>query len=151
PTRLPSPPHDAASQGGAGFALHPPKTAALGVNSTAFLDLMRGLAANLVLVEHTADVFGMRSRVPFGMIGVSIFFILSGFLILQSSLARIQRPGPYFAPYMIDRFARIFTAYLPVLILVAALNAIVDLGRWGQEGTSTGPAAFLGNLLLLQD
>jgi peptidoglycan/LPS O-acetylase OafA/YrhL len=132
-------------------ALHPPKTATLGTNSTAFLDLLRGLAANLVLIGHAADVFKTGSHVPAGNIGVGIFFILSGFLILQSSLARLQRPGPYFAPYMIDRFARIFTAYIPVLILVAAVNAIVDLGRWGQEGTSTGPAAFLGNLLMLQD
>ena len=46
---------------------------------------------------------------------------------------------------------RIFTAYVPVLILVAAANLAFDLGRWGQEGIATGPAAFLGNLLLLQD
>src|SRR5262245_56388438 len=105
---------DAVSYEGGGLALHPPKPGALGSNSTAFLDLMRGLAANLVLMEHTAAVFGRTPHIPFGMIGVSIFFILSGFLIQQSSLARVQRPGPYFAPYMIDRFARIFTAYVPV-------------------------------------
>src|SRR2546421_696686 len=115
-TLVPSRQRDAVSLEDNGLALHPSKTAALGSNSTAFLDLMRGLAANLVLVEHTFDIFGRKSHIPFGMIGVSIFFILSGFLIQQSSLARIQRPGPYFAPYMIDRFARIFTAYVPVLI-----------------------------------
>ena len=135
-----------------GVALHPSKTAALGLNSTAFLDLMRGLAANLVLIQHAADILVGKSHAPLGMIGVSIFFILSGFLILQSSIARIQRSnGPYFAPYMIDRFARIFTAYVPVLIIVVAVNAVVDLGPWGQPGTATGPAAFLGNLLLLQE
>jgi peptidoglycan/LPS O-acetylase OafA/YrhL len=133
------------------MALHPPKTAVLSTNGTTLLDLLRALAANLVLYSHATEIFGIESRVPAGLIGVSVFFILSGFLILQSSLARIQRNGPYFVPYMIDRFARIFTAYVPVLILVAVVNAVVDLGRWGQEGISTGPIAFIGNLLLLQN
>ena len=131
--------------------LHPPRTRILAANGTAFLDLLRALAASLVLFEHAGDIFGVRVGFPAGLIGVSIFFILSGFLILQSSLARVARPGPYFTPYMIDRFARVFTAYVPALILVAAVNAVADLGHWGQGGLSTGPAAFLGNLLLLQN
>ena len=133
------------------MASRPSRAAVLGTNSTAFLDLLRALAANLVLFGHAVEVFGRENRVPVGLIGVGIFFILSGFLILLSSMARLQRPGPYFMPYMIDRFARIFTAYVPVLILVAVANSWADLGQWGQDGVSTGPVAFLGNLLLLQD
>jgi len=133
------------------MALHPSRTAVLGANSTAFLDILRALAANLVLFGHAAEVFGRESRFPAGLIGVGVFFILSGFLILLSSMDRLQRPGPYFAPYMVDRFARIFTAYVPVLILVAVANSWTDLGQWGQDGMSTGPVAFLGNLLLLQN
>ena len=133
------------------MVLHPPRTRIFGPNGTAFLDLLRALAANLVLLAHASDIFGVRVGFPAGLIGVGIFFILSGFLILQSSMARVERPGPYFMPYMIDRFARVFTAYVPALILVAAVNALADLGRWGQSGFSTGPAAFLGNLLLLQN
>lgn len=131
--------------------LHPAKTVVVGTNSTAFLDLLRALAANLVLFGHAADVFGFENQFPAGLIGVSVFFILSGFLIMVSSLARLQRPGPYFVPYMVDRFARIFTAYVPVLVLVAVANSVADLGRWGQDGISSGPVAFIGNLLLLQD
>ena len=123
----------------------------LGPNSTAFLDFLRFFAANLVLFGHGSNIFGTGLRTSTGSIGVRIFFILSGFLILQSSLTRIQRPGPWFAPYLIDRFARIFTAYVPALVFVAIVNVTVDLGQWGQDGTSTGPVAFLGNLLLLQD
>ena len=127
------------------------RPATLGSNSTALLDFLRAFAANLVLFGHGSAIFGNGLRVSPGPIGVCIFFILSGFLILQSSLIRIQRPGPWFAPYLIDRFARIFTAYVPALVLVAAVNAAVDLGQWGQDGTSAGPLAFLGNLFLLQD
>ncbi len=148
---LAKPPPIVVPDSGSPTALHPPRTAALGNNSTALLDLLRAAAANLVLFGHAADVFRVQNRVPAGLLGVSVFFILSGFLILQSSLARIARPGPFFLPYLIDRFARIFTAYIPVLILVAGVNALVDLGHWGQGGTSTGPEAFTGNMLLLQD
>lgn len=130
---------------------HPPKTAALGVNGVAFLDLLRAAAANVVLLGHASDIFGLGLHVPLGSIGVGVFFILSGFLILQSSMARLERPGPRFWPFLIDRFARIFTAYVPALVLVAAIGSQVDLGRWGQEGVSSGPLAFVGNLLLLQD
>ena len=127
------------------------KPAVIGPNSVALLDLLRAMAANLVLFGHMAIVFGISESVSLGQIGVSVFFILSGFLIFQSSLLRIQEPWPYFAPYMVDRFARIFTAYVPALVIVAALNAAIDLGDWGQPGVSHGPLAFFGNLFLLQD
>lgn len=133
------------------MALHPSTTPVLNSNSTIFLDFLRALAANLVLLGHASELFRINIRVPVGLIGVGLFFILSGFLILQSSLARIHRPGPHFIPYMIDRFARIFTAYIPVLVLVALVNSAIEVGHWGQEGTSTGFVAFIGNLFLLQD
>lgn len=123
----------------------------MGQNSIAYLDLLRAGAANLVLVGHAADIFGLKTTLPAGHIGISAFFLLSGFLILRSSLARIHRPGPYFLPFIIDRFARIFTAYVPVLVLVAFVNTVFVLGDWGQEGVSMGPAAFLGNLMMLQN
>ena len=128
-----------------------PPPAILSANGTALLDLLRAGAANLVLAAHAGEVFGLGIRAPLGNMGVGLFFILSGFLIMHSSLARIRRPGPWFGPYMIDRSARIFTAYLPALVLVAAVNAAVDLGDWNQEGVARGPLAFAGNLLLLQD
>jgi peptidoglycan/LPS O-acetylase OafA/YrhL len=130
--------------------LHATRTASLGANSTASLDLLRALAANLVLLDHSSNIFHLGLR-GFGPLGVSIFFILSGFLIEQSSLARLQRDAPYFKPYMIDRFARIFTAYVPVLLVVVTINCLVDLGQSGQSGASVGAIPFIGNLFLLQD
>ena len=133
------------------MSLHPSTNSALSSNGTVFLDFLRVFAANLVLVQHTSELFDVNDRLPVGLIGVSLFFILSGFLIMQSSLTRIHKPGPHFVPYVIDRFARIFTAYIPILALVALINYIIDLGHWGQEGASTGFLAFTGNLLLFQD
>jgi peptidoglycan/LPS O-acetylase OafA/YrhL len=120
-------------------------------NARAYLDGLRALAVNLVLFGHTSDIFRLNDPFPGGNIGVSIFFLLSGFLILQSSLNRLRHPGPFFRPYLIDRFARILTAYFPALVLDAIVNAAFDLGKWGQAGTAIGPVAFIGNLFLLQD
>lgn len=131
--------------------LHPDTTISLGANSSAFLDLMRALAASLVLVDHELGILAGRHDLPTGAIGVGIFFILSGFLIQQSALARFRRPTPQFTVFLVDRFARIFTAYVPILLLIAAINFWVQPGRWGQEGRSTGLVALLGNLLLLQN
>ena len=118
-----------------------PAPGLMSLNSVAYPDLLRAGAANVVLMGHAADIFGLRSTVPAGHVGVSIFFILSGFLILRSSLLRIRRPGPYFLPFIIDRFARIFTAYAPILVLIAFVNSTFVLDDWGQGGVSTGPLA----------
>ena len=123
----------------------------LGPNGSALFDFFRAAAANMVLFGHAGDLFGHPLPWPSGILGVSIFFLLSGFLILQSGLGRLQRGGLQFTPFLLDRFARIFTAYVPALIFVAAMNAAIDLGHWGLQGNSTGPLAFLGNLFLLQD
>jgi peptidoglycan/LPS O-acetylase OafA/YrhL len=128
-----------------------PKAGALGPNGIACLDLLRAIAANLVLFGHANDIFGMKSGIPAGLIGVSIFFLLSGFLITQSSLSRIRYTGPHFNNYIVDRFARIFSVYIPVLLIISVLNGMFNLGRWGQDGTSTGPVALFGNMLQLQD
>ncbi len=122
----------------------------LSSNSVTFIDLLRALAASFVLLDHASSLFG-SNHVASGAFGVSVFFILSGFLICQSSLVRLQRPGSHFSPYLIDRFSRIFTAYIPALVLVALVNAAVDLHYKGQDGTSTGLTALLGNMLLLQN
>lgn len=130
---------------------HLVKTPALNPNATAFLDLVRAIAANLVLLDHGTAIFKTDISIHTGSLGVCMFFILSGFLIMQSSLLRLRRSEPHFGPYMIDRIARIFTAYVPVLIIVAVVNASVNLGSWSQAGVSVGPTAFVGNLLMLQD
>jgi peptidoglycan/LPS O-acetylase OafA/YrhL len=128
----------------------PAKPPALSDNSIALLDLLRALAVNLVVVGHASRLL-FQSTFPTGVFGVVIFFLLSGFLITRSGINRLQRPGRHFAPFMIDRFSRIFTPYVPALLFVVAVNASVDIGSWGLEGTSTGVLAFFGNLLLLQD
>jgi peptidoglycan/LPS O-acetylase OafA/YrhL len=56
---------------------------------------------------------------------------------------------------MIDRFCRVMVPYVPVLVLIAIVNALFPLSPvliFGNvPGVRTGPVAFIGNLLLLND
>jgi peptidoglycan/LPS O-acetylase OafA/YrhL len=83
---------------------------------------LRALAALLVFLSHygmwtTGTDFGFRQ----GMVGVAIFFTLSGYLITRTYLPRFLRAFPYL-PYWRSRFARIYPAYLSLLLLVYLLQ-----------------------------
>jgi peptidoglycan/LPS O-acetylase OafA/YrhL len=134
------------------MASHPEGKLLLGANIVALLDCLRAVAANLVLFGHASDIFKLQHRNAGGGMGVGIFFILSGFLIMESSLGRVASGGgSHFVSFMLNRTARIFTAYIPALIAVACANMVLDLGVWAQPGVSVGPLAFAGNLFLIQD
>jgi peptidoglycan/LPS O-acetylase OafA/YrhL len=84
-------------------------------------------------------------------VAVIILFVLSGFLITRSLMYRANKPGPHMAAFLADRVARIMTPLVPVLLIIALLNATVIHTNWSLEGLSTGFVALLGNLLLLFD
>jgi peptidoglycan/LPS O-acetylase OafA/YrhL len=126
-------------------------TGMISLNGSYYLDLARVVATNLVLIGHSSTFFGFRTLESTGSLGVTIFFLLSGFLITVAAFKRWGRSGPQFMPFMIDRCARIFVPFVPVLFCVALLNAALDLGAHGQAGVNTGLLALSGNLLLLND
>ncbi len=79
------------------------------------LDGLRGIAALLVLLEHTWWRFAGS-----GATGVWIFFGLSGYLLTQpfiSSPARAMDPG-YVTGYIFRRLARILPMYFITLLLI---------------------------------
>lgn len=120
--------------------------------ATAFLDTLRALAANLVLLSHIFVVFFDNNLTYKGRgVAVIILFVLSGFLITRSLLYRIKKPGEHMPEFLADRVARIMTPFVPVLLMIALLNATVIHTNWSLPGLSTGFAALLGNLFLLLD
>ena len=129
-----------------------PLPMAIGPANSSFLDICRGAAASIVLLGHAQDIFhiGPGFRVP-GVLGVSIFFLLSGFLIAISIFNHLMKDNPQLSVFLSDRVARIATPFLPVLCLVAAINWLLDPGNWGQFGVNRGAYAFIGNALLLND
>ena len=125
---------------------------ASGAAATAYLDALRAIAANLVIGSHIVLVhYQGNVRYPGGSVAVSIFFLLSGFLITQSMLNRTGRPGPRLPGFLADRVARIMTPYVPALLLIVALNVWLITTHWGAPQENTGLRPFLGNLLMLQD
>jgi peptidoglycan/LPS O-acetylase OafA/YrhL len=128
----------------------------IGDNGRAYLDVLRFLAANLVLLQHTSSLMDWNSFIPvgprgIGSLGVLIFFLISGFLIHGSCWNRWVSGRSGFYSFLVDRFARIMTPYAPILILIALANFLFPVGEHHQEGTASGWVAFFGNLCLLQE
>lgn len=120
--------------------------------ASAYLDALRAAGANLVIASHVlALYFGIRDPYSLGNLGVAIFFLLSGFLIMQSMLNWLNKPEPRLPGFLADRVARIMTPYVPALVLIALLNLVLIDTNHSQGGTNTGVLTFLGNLLMLQD
>ena len=63
--------------------------------ASAYLDALRAAGANLVIASHVlALYFGIRDPYSLGNLGVAVFFLLSGFLIMQSMLNWLNKPEP---------------------------------------------------------
>jgi peptidoglycan/LPS O-acetylase OafA/YrhL len=123
------------------------------------LDLLRFVAAMAVVAYHAtgggtpdwrhagvAHPFpGISPVTHWGYLGVQLFFLISGFVILMSAW---NRPPELFA---VSRFTRLFPAYWFSLLLAVALYLLtrqaVDYGPGGQSVFRR----FLPNLTMLQD
>jgi peptidoglycan/LPS O-acetylase OafA/YrhL len=90
------------------------------------LDPLRAVAALAIVVTHTAGYSGFNSGNFLGAwtarfdVGVTIFFVLSGFLLYRPFVAaRLEgRPGPSVGRYARRRVLRIFPAYWVALIVL---------------------------------
>lgn len=119
--------------------------------ASAYLDALRAAGANLVIASHVlALYFSVEDRYALGNLGVAVFFLLSGFLIMQSMLNWLNKPEPRLPGFLADRVARIMTPYVPALILIALANVAL-IGTHHGTGTNTGVLTFIGNLLMMQD
>jgi peptidoglycan/LPS O-acetylase OafA/YrhL len=72
------------------------------------LDGLRGMAVLLVVLFHCFTL-------PFGWVGVNLFFVLSGFLITRILLER-QAQADYFTRFYRNRVLRIFPLYFTVIV-----------------------------------
>lgn len=107
---------------------------------TLTIDLMRGVAAQLVLLQHSFNLlFSIPDNVAsmadshlwyrlisvptsFGRTAVVVFFVISGYLIGHDVWVRIQNDT--FSPkfYTISRLSRLYCVVLPGLFICAALD-----------------------------
>lgn len=103
------------------------------------LDALRAFAVFFVLIQHWLTDRTWLLYVPFGMIGVTLFFVLSGFLIsyilLQSKLnAEVMNTSilQIIKQFYIRRTLRIFPIYYITLIVLFIFNIenIRDMICW---------------------
>lgn len=94
------------------------------------LDSLRAIAVFLVLLEHWIIEGHWFKVLPFGVIGVTLFFVLSGFLITQillksRDIAEEKNESRFHSvkQFYIRRFLRIFPIYYITLIILYIVNA----------------------------
>ncbi|MEO3693390.1 acyltransferase family protein [Roseateles paludis] len=105
------------------------------------LQILRGIAACAVTLHHAVAVTErfvgatgpLAGHSPLGLLGVDLFFVLSGFIILNS---HFDDPQGFAAAwrYAVKRLLRIFVPYLPItLVYATALSAMPGLSDSGRS------------------
>jgi peptidoglycan/LPS O-acetylase OafA/YrhL len=119
------------------------------------LDLLRVIAAEMVCTFHAIAFFKVGwlrapHLPPMQNFGVCIFFVLSGFLIAHTLVRKSENQQYGFPDYVIDRVARVYSGWIPALIFVALMDAILfRMGVYDAHRTRT-LATFIGNFFMLQ-
>ena len=149
-------------------------------NASVLLDLVRGLAALLVLLEHWRNIFfidypqiiahrallsGFYLLCTAGHQAVVIFFVLSGYLISGSIFRMLQRQAWSWRSYLTHRLVRLWVVLVPGLLLCALWDGLglhsglapeLYAGLSGDNVIAINVAAkhswgaFASNLLFLQ-
>ena len=124
----------------------------MNASQATLLDAMRVVAAQMVLIGHIYSIVLVPTgTLGIGDLGVVIFFVLSGFLIVLTTLQRLSRSDYGLKVYLIDRLCRVFVPYLPALLCILAMDTVVVI-RAGENPYADYYKVkhFVGSLLMLQ-
>jgi peptidoglycan/LPS O-acetylase OafA/YrhL len=91
------------------------------------LDGLRGVAITLVLLDHIFFLLGVRSPLPGAVLGVDLFFVLSGFLITSLLLSeqlvhRTVRFGSFYARRAVRLLPPLYVMLLAHLVYSQATH-----------------------------
>ena len=146
----------------------PPQHAAVAGPFVYFMDLIRGVAAQLVVVGHSGNVFlpsifmlvtpaglfeGRPDVIMLQNLAVLIFFYVSGYLITSTFLKKSKNPDWRLRDFLADRAARIFTPLVPLLLILFVTDKLV-FGTYATTPYTTIDASFANlcrNILMLFD
>jgi hypothetical protein len=133
---------------------NPPVEATVNTGRNNNFNLLRLLLAGLVVVSHSFElVDGNRLREPLtrifgsvsaGELAVDGFFLLSGFLIVQS-----WRNGPRLLDFMFARILRIYPGFIVTALICAFLVAPLGADARAYFG-SFEPGRFLASVVMLR-
>lgn len=116
----------------------------LGQELMVALDLVRALAAMIVVIDHLGKsvIPALAPIARFGQEAVIVFFLLSGFVIYANEWHRAHN----IRAYALRRVRRIY----PLLVLTMVLSTLLFLFQ-GRLGDSFSWTQLIGNLIGLQD
>ncbi len=104
------------------------------------------------MVERTGGSLEARTGLLYVQnLGVTIFFLLSGFLITASAMRGIQRHEYGLAYFLADRFARIFTPLVPILLIVFVGDRVLlaTIGGSAFSDVNAGVSDLALNMMML--
>lgn len=111
------------------------------------LDMLRGIAAVIVVLYHAGDAYRLGGWYPgFSFLAVDLFFCLSGFVIVRSNDGRFAR-GLTIGEFMKRRVYRLAPLYLLGWVL-ALLTLLLPSVLADAAGPSLAPTLALNFLLL---
>lgn len=144
----------AAIKGEKQFVPPPPPPEGPKIGRLAHLDALRGIAAFLVVIQHTVTLVARLPTAPAwfnsiaealnttyfspGRMGVVVFFLISGFVVPFS----LREPRAL-RSFAISRFFRLYPAYWLSLIMAVVLFGILDIERLSAK-------QVLANVTMLQ-
>lgn len=109
------------------------------------LDLVRGLAALIVLIYHIDFMFGLRSSLLHGgYLAVDLFFVLSGFVLSLTYGPGVASGELSVRRYMVARVARLF----PLFLATTCIGFVVMTARYRSNYGDFDTANLIKSALL---
>lgn len=121
-----------------------------------YLDVIRFLAALVVVADHVSEpeITGkfLWQLVPYGAEAVTVFFVLSGFVIAHATSTRESS----IRTYAIARASRLYSVVLPALVLTFVADAIgrsIDPALYSREYFASPSTAdrFIASALFMSE
>lgn len=106
------------------------------------LNGLRGIAVFAVVFYH-----GAPHRFPGGMLGVDLFFVISGYLITTLLAGEYEKTGKIqFSKFYFRRFLRLAPALMAACVLFGIVASLVDPARFVEHWKDSGIASlYMGN------
>jgi peptidoglycan/LPS O-acetylase OafA/YrhL len=112
------------------------------------LNTIRGVAALAVALFHAPTLFGVTTTLPHAYLGVDLFFVLSGFVMVHAYEARILG-GLGFGRFMQLRLARLYPLLALATVAGFAVWGLMQLAGHAPFVAGVTPAALPISLALL--
>lgn len=113
------------------------------------LNFIRAGAAQMVCVGHAVNLSG-GGYTYLPNVGVMLFFILSGFVIAHTLSTKSASEDYGIAAFGIERFARIYVAFFPAIIIIAVADHVMEFLGLPLPGGPNDLNTLFGNLIMRQ-